>query len=164
MELPEFFLSRAQEKELQVYYNHWAPNQVIHAEPYHPLHNLRKRRVPEVFVSYVDNILTGCWTQLKFDDYTLNWFELDNSIGQGNPLSMLLYLYYNSDILEVPKGHNKVGLGYVDDMALVAVASDFRSVHWKLKQMMTQPTGAVEWLGVYNSHFEATKSTLLDFM
>ena len=129
----------------------------------HLLHNLRKRRVPKVFISYMDNMLTGCWTQLKFDDYTSSWFKLDNGIGQGDPLSMLSYLYYNSDVLEVLKGHNKVGLGYVDDMALVAVASDFRSVHRKLKQMMTWPAGAVEWSGAHNSHFEATKSTLLDF-
>ena len=34
MELPEFFFSRAQKKELQVYYNCWAPNlQVTRAEP-----------------------------------------------------------------------------------------------------------------------------------
>ena len=65
------------------------------------LHNLRKRRVPEVYVSYVNSMLTGHWTQLKFDDYTSSWFKLDNGMGQGDPLSMLLYLYYNSDMLEV---------------------------------------------------------------
>ena len=115
------------------------------------LHNLRKRRVPEVYVSYVDSMLTGHWTQLKFDDYTSSWFELDNSIGQGNLLSMLLYLYYNSYVLEVLKGHDEMGLGYVDDMALVTVASNFRRAHRRLKQMMVQPGGAVEWSGTHNS-------------
>ena len=71
-------------------------------------------------------MLMGCQTQLKFNDYTSSWFKLDNGIGQGDLLSMLLYLYYNSDVLEVLKGHNEMGLGYIDDMALVAVASDFR--------------------------------------
>ena len=127
------------------------------------LHNLRKRRVPEVFVSYVGILLMGHQTQLKFDDYTSSWFELDNGIGQGNPLSMLLYLYYNSDVLEVPNGRDEVVLGYVDDMALVAVASNFRSAHRKLKKMMTWPASTVEWSGAHNSRFEATKSTLVDF-
>ena len=49
-------------------------------------------------------MLTGRCTQLRFDNYTSSWFALDNGIGQGNPLLMLLYLYYNSDTLEVPKG------------------------------------------------------------
>ena len=75
-------------------------------------------------------MLMGRRTQLKFDDYTLSWFALDNGIGQGNLLSMLLYLYYNSDVLEVPKGRNEMGLGYIDDMAMVAVAKDFRQAHW----------------------------------
>ena len=56
-------------------------------------------------------MLMGRRTQLKFDDYTSSWFMLDNSIGQGDPLSMLLYLYYNSDALEVLKGQNEMGLG-----------------------------------------------------
>ena len=70
---------------------------------------------------------------------------------------MLLYLYYNSDILEVPMGHNEMGLGYVDDMALVAVAKYFTQAHECLKQMMTQTGGAIEWSGVHNSHFEAVE-------
>ena len=64
----------------------------------------------------------------------------------------------HTDILEVPKGHDEVGLRYMDDMALVVAANDFRSAQRKLKQMMTWPAGTVEWSG---SQFEATKSTLL---
>ena len=105
----------------------------------------------------------GRHTRLKFDDYTLAWFELDNGIRQGNPLSMLLYLYYNSDLLEVPRGWGKLGLGYVDDMAMVAIAKDFREAHRGLRCMMTQAGVAVEWSGAHNSRFEATKSVLVDF-
>ena len=66
-------------------------------------------------------------------------------------------------MLEVPKGCDEMSFGYVDDMALVAVASDFRQAHQRLKQMIVWPGGAVEWSGTHNSRFEATKSTLLDF-
>jgi len=68
------------------------------------LHNLRKRRIPEVYVAFVRNLLTGRRTRLKFNDYTLDWFGLDNGIGQGDPLSMVLYLYYNADLLDIAKG------------------------------------------------------------
>ena len=96
-------------------------------------------------------MLMGRRIQLKFDDYMSSWFTLDNGIGQGDPLSMLLYLYYNSDTLEVPKGRNEMGLGYVDDMAMVAVAKDFRQAHRHSKQMMACMGGTIEWSGVHNS-------------
>jgi len=57
------------------------------------LHNLRKRRVPEVYVALAENMLTNCRTKLRFDNYMLDWFPMDNSIGQGDPLSMILYLF-----------------------------------------------------------------------
>ena len=127
------------------------------------LHNLRKRRVLEVYISFVDNLLTSCWTRLKFDNFTLSWFDLDNGIGQGDSLLMLLYLYYNADVLEVPKGRDELGLSYVDNMALLAVAKDFRRAHKRLNQMMNRSGGAIEWSGAHNSCFEATKSILVDF-
>jgi hypothetical protein len=60
------------------------------------LHNMRKRRVPEAYMKFVENLLTGRRTKLKSDSYMSDWFELDNSIGQGDPLSMVLYLFYNA--------------------------------------------------------------------
>ena len=60
------------------------PNAVTH----HLLHNMRKWRVPAAYVTFVGNLLSGRKTWLKFNDYTLDWFKLDNRIGQGDQLSM----------------------------------------------------------------------------
>jgi len=89
-----------------------------------------------MYVILISNMLMGHRNRLKFDDYTSDWFNLDNRIGQGDPLSMLLYLYYNADLLEVTRGCDELGLGYVDDVAFVAVAKDFKQAHRRLKQMM----------------------------
>ena len=77
---------------------------------------------------------------------------------------MLLYLYYNSHLLEVPKGRDELGLRYVDNMALVAIAKDLEEAHRGIRHMMNQAGGVVEWSGVHNSWFGATKSVLVDFM
>ena len=69
-------------------------------------------------------MLTGRRNRLRFDDYLSEWFDLDNGIIQGDPLSMLLYLFYNADMLDIMQGRQEVCLGYVDDMALVATAAD----------------------------------------
>ena len=72
-----------------------------HAVTARLLHNLRKHRIPELYVRFVSNMLTGHKTRLKFDDFMSDWFKLDNSIGQGDPLSMILYVFYNTDMLDV---------------------------------------------------------------
>src|SRR6266481_4452938 len=77
---------------------------------------------------------------------------------------MLLYLSYNADLLEVPTGHDEMGLGYVDDMVLMSTAKDFGKAHQRLKRMMVWAGGVVEWSGTHNSPFETTKSVLVDFM
>ena len=54
------------------------------------LHNLRMRRVPERYVSFIAQMLTGWCTRLKFDRYVSDWMEVNNGIVQGDPLSMIL--------------------------------------------------------------------------
>ncbi|EJD45154.1 hypothetical protein AURDEDRAFT_49485, partial [Auricularia subglabra TFB-10046 SS5] len=51
---------------------------------------------------------------LKFDDYASDWFDVNNGIGQGDPLSMILYLFYNSDMVKLAVGSDEISLGYVN--------------------------------------------------
>ena len=104
----------------------------------HLLHNLRVRQILETYVLLVKNMLTGHRNQLRFDDYLSGWFDLDNGIVQGDPLSMLLYLFYNADMLDIVQGRQERCLGYVDDMALVAAAGMFKKAHWMLGKMMAK--------------------------
>jgi hypothetical protein len=89
------------------------------------IHNLRRRRIPEVHINFVKQILSGRRTRLTFDDYVSEPLQILNGIGQGDPLSMILYILYNADLLEIvideKTGHS---LGYVDDIALIATGKD----------------------------------------
>src|SRR6266481_640303 len=53
------------------------------------LHNMRMRRVPVKYVSFMEHMLTGCCTSLKFDGYMSDWKSINNGIVQGDPLSQL---------------------------------------------------------------------------
>ena len=65
------------------------------------IHNLKKRRIPDIYVKFVNNLLSGRRTKLKFDNYASEVINIDNGIGQGDPLSMILYIIYNTDLLEI---------------------------------------------------------------
>jgi len=50
---------------------------------------------------------------------------------------MILYLYYNTDLLDIAKDHWELLLGYMDDIALVVVRKTFEETHARLKDMMS---------------------------
>src|SRR6202522_1833535 len=88
-------------------------------------HNLKRRRVPAAIVKYVRQLLSGRKTRLKFDDYVSEVTNITNGIGQGDPISMLLYIIYNADLLELPDNPNaedSIGLGCNTGMGNSAVS------------------------------------------
>ena len=127
------------------------------------IHNLKTRRVPLKIVKFIQNLLKERNTTLKFDDYISEKIALDNGIGQGDPLSMNLYQYYNADILDIPSGDHEAAAAYVDDAILVATAKDFTVTHNTLADMMSRTGGVVEWSNKHNSKFEFSKLALIDF-
>jgi ribonuclease HI len=88
---------------------------------------------------------------------------LDNGIGQGDPLSMALYQYYNADILKIPSSLQEAAEAYIDDVILTAMAKMFTEAHKILASMMTRPGGMVEWSKRHNSSIEYSKLALIDF-
>ena len=50
------------------------------------IHNMRMWCIPDCFINIVTLSLTGCTTQLKFDDYILDPIPLDNRMMQGDML------------------------------------------------------------------------------
>jgi hypothetical protein len=80
------------------------------------LHNLQKHRIPNAYIKFVQRLLEGRKTWLKFDDFISILIIICNGIGQGNPLSMILYILYNTDLLKIlALLQNKDSVGYVDD-------------------------------------------------
>ena len=126
------------------------------------LHNLRRRRIPTAIVNFVEQLLMNRKTRLKFDDYTSDIIDITNGIGQGDPLSMLLYILYNADLLDLPDNPlAEDAIGYVDDIALIATGVDFEETTHRLKDMMTKDGGGLQWSIDHNSKFEVTKSAVL---
>ena len=125
--------------------------------------NLRKRGIPTKLIEFVANMLKDRSTAIKFDDHVSGNFTLNNGIGQGDPLSMALYQFYNADLLDIPRDEDEAAIAYVDDAILTATASTFQQAHDKLADMMTRQGGAIEWTTTHNSKFEYSKLALIDF-
>jgi hypothetical protein len=89
--------------------NTWRSQKVVSAVPnavtMHLLHNMHMRHIPSDIVQFTESVLTDRQTQLKFDGFTSEWFLVTNGIGQGDPLSMILYIIYSSGLVDIAKPH-----------------------------------------------------------
>ena len=128
------------------------------------LHNMKCRRLPPEIVEYTKQLLSGRKTRLRFDDYSSEWFDITNGIGQGDPLSMILYIIYDSDLVDIAKkSKGELILAFVDDTVLIAVAKTFQETHAILHSMLERRGGAYDWSSNHNSKFEMSKFGLIDF-
>ena len=130
----------------------------------HLLHNMKKRKLPPAIITFVERMIQGRRTQLRFDDFTSEWFVIHNSIGQGNPLSMLLYIIYDSDLIDIARNKGELTLAFIDNTVFITIANTFTETHKILKNMLVHSGGSLEWSKDHNSHFKTSKFSLLDFM
>jgi Reverse transcriptase (RNA-dependent DNA polymerase) len=127
------------------------------------LHNLRKRRIPEEYVLFVERMLADRRTKLRFDDHLSDWVKINNGIGQGDPLSMILYLFYNADLLDVPTRKGQTAVAFVDDANLYAEGDTYEEVYQSLQEMLMKFNGAKEWTQTHHSRFKKTKFAIVGF-
>jgi len=133
------------------------------AVPERLVHNLRKRQIPQRYVDFIQTMLVGRTTFLKFDDHTSKAIQIDNGIGQGDPLSMVLYQFYNADILDIPTQPGESASAYVDNALILAVAPNFERTHQIISDMMSREGGIYDWSLTHNSPLEHSKLALVDF-
>jgi ribonuclease HI len=126
-------------------------------------HNLRKRRIPAAYVDFVGNLLHDRETVLRFGDYTSPRFAVNNGIGQGCPLSMTSWIFYNADFFDLTVTGNKdsVSLGFVDDKTVIAIGPNLNETTNSLKTFMESTPGGFSWAAEHNATFSLPKLGIL---
>ena len=127
------------------------------------LHDMKARRVPKCFISLTERMLTGRFTQLRFDDFTSEPIPINNGNTQGDPSSMGYYGFYNASLMEIARSLDELSQGFVDDSMLLAIDVSLERCHVKLKDMMERPDGGFDWSQTHNSPLEMSKLGLMNF-
>jgi ribonuclease HI len=123
------------------------------------LDNLRKRRVPPFLITWIKSFLQDRTTRLFFNNSLSQSVETRAGVPQGSPLSPILYMYYNADVLEVSE--QKVdSLGYIDDIAFGTSGETDESNIQKIQEVMER---AEEWRIKHGVQFEPSKYVLVHF-
>jgi len=126
------------------------------------IHNLRRRRLPEIHIKFISNLLENRRTRMKFDNYISLVIQITNGIGQGDPLSMILYIIYNADLLKLARMPEENSLGFVDNTLVIAIGPTFKKTTKTLKNYMTRPeNGGLAWGKDHNLRYAINKLAAL---
>ncbi|EKG09366.1 Reverse transcriptase, partial [Macrophomina phaseolina MS6] len=128
----------------------------------HPrlLHNLRKRRIGDRALEWIRSFLSGRKTKLKLSDGAEACYGTPTGIPQGSPLSQMLYLFYNADLLETCAAQGVMVIGYIDDVNLLAVSS---STEENCRLLAKAHSQAERWAAMHASVFAVKKYELTHF-
>ena len=125
------------------------------------LHNLRKRRVDEKIVQWIASFLGERQTRLCIDGFWSEPYGLSTGEPQGSPLSPILYLFYNADLLDrCNQAENMGATGFIDDIAILAWADTTEET---CRLLQTALLEAQDWASSHASVFAPDKFQLTHF-
>ena len=83
-------------------------------------------------------------------------------LDQDCPISPIAFLFYNADLIRTVEGEkDRLGLGFIDDIAFLASGSSFVEANRKLQEMMQRDGGALEWSKTHHGEFELGNTVLV---
>ena len=123
------------------------------------IHNLRERRISIEIIKWIESFLSEKSTALKFNGTTTDAFQTTAGVPQGSSLSPILYILYNSNLLDIPNQY-ELGLGFIDDIAYGVKGDTAAENAGKLENMLAK---AEIWRRKHEAQFEKSKYMLVHF-
>ena len=122
------------------------------------LHNLRKRLIDSNIIKWIESFLFNRITVLKISEHTTLRTSIATGIPQGSPLSPILYLFYNSDLIDTYNTRidlNTIATGFVDDIGLLTVGDIIEDNCNSLRKIYEEVY--LSWANRYDSKFDFKK-------
>ncbi|KAI1829205.1 hypothetical protein DTO027I6_9898 [Penicillium roqueforti] len=123
------------------------------------LHNLRKRRLGQL-APWVKAFLSNRSTRIRMPEGISHQIPTPTGIPQGSPISPILYLLYNADLIE-NCGNDITSNGWVDDVCFMAKGDSERET---TKEITTACRKADQWARTHASVFDPKKYALVHFV
>ena len=125
------------------------------------LHNLRKRKVNEQMVKWIASFLSNSSTRIAMDGFTSDKYAIETGIKQGSPLSPILYIFYNADLIDTCGVEaNTTSVGFIDDVGILASGDTTETTCDMLGRALER---AQQWANKHASVFAPEKFQLVHF-
>jgi Reverse transcriptase (RNA-dependent DNA polymerase) len=118
--------------------------------------------MPITLTRWITNFLTDRKVKVRVTGYTQPLSTVHIGIPQGSPLSLILYLFYNADLLESleNKGLCTSAAGFVDDVNILTYGLSIRRNCEVLKRIHL---ACETWAKRHGSRFNPQKYNLIHF-
>lgn len=122
-------------------------------------HNLRKRHIHPTITGWIGSYLRDRTTEIRLSEGTTEPIPANTGIPQGSPLSPILYLFYNADLLDIG-GPDDLVTGYIDDTSIL-VTGDTKTGNTETLRKIHEK--AAEWARRTGSVFAPQKYEMVHF-
>jgi len=124
------------------------------------LHNLRRKGIPEPLTGWVCSFLRGRQTSLVLGEHRSEPFAVATGIPQGSPISPILFLFFNMELVELctRSALNVAGIGFVDDVNILAYGT---STEDNCRTLSRIHDGCLAWAKRHGASFAPHKYELM---
>lgn len=126
------------------------------------VHSLRQKGCPTYLWKIIDRFLEQRRTKLRLSDYESAEFTLDKGLPQGSPLSVILYILYNSDLLikNFTFDGDEVSLGFIDDVVHLTAGKTCGEARSRLTRLGKE---SLQWGRTHGAIFDSKKAQFMVF-
>ncbi|MBW0503237.1 hypothetical protein O181_042952 [Austropuccinia psidii MF-1] len=127
------------------------------------IHVLERKTCPPYLCYIIDSFLFDRTTSLKFDDFVSQIFSVPNGLPQRSPLSVTLYLIYNSSLL-LPNppslNTNDLSIAYIDNVTHLLAVDNVQQGRNRAEEVMARSKNCG---ARYRAIFDDKKTNLMIF-
>jgi hypothetical protein len=121
---------------------------------------LRERRVPGDLVTWIESLCNGKKASEVVGDYEASISEIEHvGIPQGSPLSPILYVFYNANLVHGRINKSEGSIGFIDDYNAWATGPSAAENTCKLQTHLLPRAG--KWARESGAIFEAQKTAFI---